>query len=595
MADEIRYQYDDNFPGGSFSLANFRATLRALHEQDLMPLRPRAKRILDGMEYSTDASAQAEYSGVGVTITKEGTIKQEGSFSLKAVTDATANRSFSRAFSINLSAFQKITLWERSSGVSQTIRFYVQDGSGNQSYWNITTNGTANTWQQDTLTLSTPSGNNGANANLSNITVYGFQNLSASTTYYFDTIKAIVDMTVAILGTDLGAYYRHVYLTNQPLQVNAQAASTITAPAGNPRIDILTIDSAGALSWIMGTEASSPSAPWSSMPANKIPICLVYQKTTMTKVLDFEDKDTDTNQGYILADVRPFMKNGFTFFKGADVASASTVNLGNDGNFFNITGTTAITSITAKPAGTVVWLRFTGILTVTNGSNLKLNGNFVTAADSMLQLVSDGTNWYEVSRQPTTTTFLGLSDTPSSYSGQANKLVRVNAGETGLEFIIGIPVGLGPLPWPTDTPPSGWLLCDGSAVSRTTYSALFAVIGTTFGPGDGSTTFNLPDMRGRVPLGQDDMGGVSANRVTNAQADIIGGSAGAENHQLTIAEMPSHNHGVQINDATSAGPNRKPETAGIQNTYAWPSDYTGGNQVHNNMQPYLTLNYIIKY
>jgi microcystin-dependent protein len=331
------------------------------------------------------------------------------------------------------------------------------------------------------------------------------------------------------------------------------------------------------------------------MPANKIPICLVYQKTTMTKVLDFEDKDTDATQGYILADVRPFMKNGFTFFKGADVASASTVNLGNDGNFFNITGTTTITSITAKSAGTVVWLRFTGVLTVTNGSNLKLNGNFVTAADSILQLVSDGTNWYEVSRQPTTTTFLGLNDTPSSYSGQANKFIRVNPGETGLEFVAGIPVGLGPLPWPTDTPPSGWLLCDGSAVSRTTYAALFAVIGTTFGSGDGSTTFNLPDMRGRIPLGQDDMGGVSANRVTNAQADTIGGSAGAETHQLTIAQMPSHNHGVQINDATSAGPTRKPETAGITNTYAWPSDYTGGDQAHNNMQPYLTMNYIIKH
>src|SRR3989338_7500358 len=107
MADEIRYQFDENFPGGSFSLANFRATLRALHELELMPLRPRAKRVLDCMEYSTDASAQAEYSGVGVTITKEGTIKQEGSFSLKAVTDAIANRSFSRTFSINLSAFQE--------------------------------------------------------------------------------------------------------------------------------------------------------------------------------------------------------------------------------------------------------------------------------------------------------------------------------------------------------------------------------------------------------------------------------------------------------------------------------------------------------
>lgn len=86
--------------------------------------------------------------------------------------------------------------------------------------------------------------------------------------------------------------------------------------------------------------------------------------------------------------------------KGADVASATAMTLGSDGRFFDITGTTTITSITAKTAGTIVALQFDGILTVTDGSNLKLNGNFVTAAGSVLTLVSDGTNWFEVSRQP---------------------------------------------------------------------------------------------------------------------------------------------------------------------------------------------------
>lgn len=86
--------------------------------------------------------------------------------------------------------------------------------------------------------------------------------------------------------------------------------------------------------------------------------------------------------------------------KGADVASAGSMTLGNDGNFFDITGTTTITSITAKTAGTCVKLQFDGILTVTDGSNLKLNGDFITAAESTLTLVSDGTNWYEISRSP---------------------------------------------------------------------------------------------------------------------------------------------------------------------------------------------------
>jgi len=90
----------------------------------------------------------------------------------------------------------------------------------------------------------------------------------------------------------------------------------------------------------------------------------------------------------------------FKFAKGADVASATTTTLGADGNFFDITGTTTITSVTAKTAGTIVILQFDGILTFTDGSNLKLNGDFATAAGSVIALISDGTNWFEVSRTP---------------------------------------------------------------------------------------------------------------------------------------------------------------------------------------------------
>ena len=84
--------------------------------------------------------------------------------------------------------------------------------------------------------------------------------------------------------------------------------------------------------------------------------------------------------------------------KGADVASATTVTLGNDGNYFDITGTTTITSITAKTAGTLIILQFDGILTLTDGSNLIMAGNFVTTANDTIMMVSDGTNWHEVAR-----------------------------------------------------------------------------------------------------------------------------------------------------------------------------------------------------
>lgn len=147
------------------------------------------------------------------------------------------------------------------------------------------------------------------------------------------------------------------------------------------------------------------------------------------------------------------------------------------------------------------------------------------------------------------------------------------------------------LMWTTDTAPDGWLLCYGQAVSRATYAKLFAQISTTFGVGDGSTTFNLPDMRGRLPLGQDDMGGSSANRVTHAQADSIAGNEGAETHQLTIAEMPAHTHPIPVKDGDGANVGD-----GGANPEGTPnSNSTGGDGAHENMPPYLTLNYLIKF
>lgn len=102
------------------------------------------------------------------------------------------------------------------------------------------------------------------------------------------------------------------------------------------------------------------------------------------------------------------------------------------------------------------------------------------------------------------------------------------------------------------TAPTGWLMCYGQAVSRATYPNLFAKIGTTFGAGDGTTTFNLPDTRGRAVIGKDDMGGTAANRVTTAGGGIdgatLGASGGAQTHQLTAAQMPAHTHANTLND-----------------------------------------------
>lgn len=93
--------------------------------------------------------------------------------------------------------------------------------------------------------------------------------------------------------------------------------------------------------------------------------------------------------------------------------------------------------------------------------------------------------------------------------------------------------------------PAGWLLCSGAAVSRTTYADLFAILGTVYGAGNGTTTFNLPDARGRVIAGKDNMGGVSSNRLaTPIDGDVLGAAGGTELHTLTVGQIPGHGHDV---------------------------------------------------
>jgi microcystin-dependent protein len=153
------------------------------------------------------------------------------------------------------------------------------------------------------------------------------------------------------------------------------------------------------------------------------------------------------------------------------------------------------------------------------------------------------------------------------------------------------------IPYAGTSTPTNWLLCAGQAVSRTTYADLFSAISTTYGVGDGSTTFNIPDLRGRVIAGQDDMNGSSANRLTGltggVDGDVLGGTGGSESHTLSVSEIPAHTHYSGLggeSDSTSGGDTiYRPGGASAVNTGA-----TGGGGAHNNVQPTLVLNYIIK-
>ena len=153
--------------------------------------------------------------------------------------------------------------------------------------------------------------------------------------------------------------------------------------------------------------------------------------------------------------------------------------------------------------------------------------------------------------------------------------------------------------------PTGYLLCDGAAIARQaggSNTALFTLLGTTYGAGDGVTTYNIPDLRGRVIAGQDDMGGSSANRLTGlaggVDGDVLGGSGGTETHTLSTAEMPAHTHGGLTNIDPFGGDGGSGSDPGIHyvtsNGAGTVSGSTGGSGAHNNVQPTFILNYIIK-
>ena len=136
------------------------------------------------------------------------------------------------------------------------------------------------------------------------------------------------------------------------------------------------------------------------------------------------------------------------------------------------------------------------------------------------------------------------------------------------------------VPFGGNVAPTNWLICDGSAVSRTTYADLFAVIGTSFGEGDGSTTFNLPDFKDRTPVGVN----ASGNHFKT-----IGSKYGEETHTLTKSEIPSN-----VIQTTSTG--AKNDGYIFRGDYTSDGDYEFGGQggEHNNIQPSLAANFIIK-
>ena len=183
-----------------------------------------------------------------------------------------------------------------------------------------------------------------------------------------------------------------------------------------------------------------------------------------------------------------------------------------------------------------------------------------------------------------------------------NSTIKVNGSNQ--IYSSAVPIG-SVLEFAGSSAPTGFLLCDGTAINRVTYADLFAIIGTTYGVGDGSTTFNLPNIKGKTVVGRD---------AGQTEFDVLGETGGAKTHTLITAELPAHNHTItdpghthNVDAWTSGGGgygvsivlNQLTKyiisNAVISNTTGITINNTGSGTAHNNLQPYIVMNYIIKY
>ena len=142
----------------------------------------------------------------------------------------------------------------------------------------------------------------------------------------------------------------------------------------------------------------------------------------------------------------------------------------------------------------------------------------------------------------------------------------------------------------SESVPNNWLLCNGQAVSRIEYEELFEILGTTWGTGDGSTTFNLPNRAGLIAIGA----GTHTDTNGDSKTFVLGQEYGEYNHTLTTQEMPSHDHNISIVGIGSGSYGYNVSSLSIGSSQNEKTGTKGGGQSHNNIQPSQATNFIIK-
>ena len=225
-----------------------------------------------------------------------------------------------------------------------------------------------------------------------------------------------------------------------------------------------------------------------------------------------------------------------------------------------------------------------GTFNVVTGK-LAINATAITSTAAELNLLDGGTS---------VGSSITIADTDGVVVNDGGTMKSVPASDFK-EYIM--PTGA-LMPYAGTSAPTGFLLCYGQAISRSTYADLFSAISTTYGTGDGSSTFNLPDLRGRVVAGQDDMGGSSADRLTDQtgglNGDTLGDTGGSETHTLSTAQLPAHTHTVAAQQQVGGDSTNRGGSGQLGAAATITTSSTGRGSAHNNVQPTIILNYIIR-